>query len=208
VVSIRVPPPDSRRTLSPEHVLVPEGTSLFRIFDPNSHYRPGPLSFRYVGPRARFDHHEGNGSAEPRGIIYAGLTIDCAVVEAFDLGVVALGTKNLARILPTRELTLLDLRARSAMRAGTVAAIASADHGLSQLWARYIYENADIYGGVDGIFYASAHNGEDAVALFERADGALECPPDHDAPLIDPAVLTAVRRSALAHGLIVLAPGP
>ncbi len=157
---------------------------------------------------ARFDHHEGTGATELRGIIYAGLTLDCAVVEAFDVGVVEPGTKHLARILPTRELTLLDLRGRSAMRAGTVAAIASADHALSQQWGRYVYENPDIYGEVDGVFYASAHNGDDAVALCERADGALECPPTHDAPLTDPAVLTAIRRSALAHRLVVLAPGP
>lgn len=176
--------------------------ALFRIFDPASRVHPGPLTFRYVGPYARFDHQEGTGEAETRGIYYAGLTLDCAVVEAFDVGVVEPGAKHLARVYPTRELTLLDLRGRAAMRAGTVAAIASADHSLSQLWARYVYENPSDYGEVDGIFYASAHNGDDAVALFERADGALYCPPDHDAPLTDPAVLTAIRRSALSHGLL------
>ena len=206
MVHIALPPPDPPRRLSPEHVLVPEGTWLFRIFDPASRHRPGPLTFRYLGPGARFDHHRGTGGVEDRGIYYAGLTLDCAVVEAFDIGVVQPGTKHLARVRPSRELTLLDLRGRAAMRAGTVAAIASADHRLSQQWARYVYETPATYGDVDGIFYASAHNGDDAAALFERADGALDCPPGHDAPLTDPAVLTAVRRSALAHGLVVLPP--
>jgi hypothetical protein len=179
---------------------------LFRVFDPAGGHRPEPLTFRYVGPFARFDHHEGTGRVEGRGIYYAGVTLDCAVVEAFDVGVVEPGTKHLARVRPTRELTLLDLRGRAAMRAGTVAAIGSADHSLAQQWARYVYESPAIYGEVDGVFYASAHNGEDAVALFERAEGALDCPAGHDAPLTDPAVLTAIRRSALSHGLVVLPP--
>jgi RES domain-containing protein len=155
---------------------------------------------------AHFDHQEGTGDTEERGVYYAGLTLDCAVVEAFDIGVVEPGTKHLARVYPTREMTLLDLRARAALRAGTVAGIASADHALAQQWARYIYDNPAVYGEVDGILYASAHNGDDAVALFERVNGALACPAGHDAPLTDLAVLTAIRRSALTHELVVLPP--
>lgn len=162
------------------------------------------MTFRHVGPLARFDHHEGTGAVEPRGIYYAGLTLDCAVVEAFDVGVVEPGTKHLARVRVSRALTLLDLRGRAAMRAGTVAAIASADHALSQQWGRYVYETPAIYGPVDGILYASAHNGDDTVVLFERAAGALDCPAGHDAPLTDTDVLAAVRRVALRHGLLVL----
>lgn len=207
MVQIPSPPPDRRRRLNPQHTRLAAGSELFRIFDPQSRYRPGPLTFRYVGPRFRFDHHSGTGSAEGRGVYYAGLSLDAAVVESFDIGVIDLGTKHLARVLTTRELDLLDLRGRNAIRSGTVVAVSAGDHALSQPWARYIYEDPDnVYGEVDGIVYGSAHSGADAVVLFERAEDALECPPGHDAPLSDPAVLLVLRRIAMEHSMIVLPP--
>jgi hypothetical protein len=101
---------------------------------------------------------------------------------------------------------LLDLRGRAAMRAGTVAAISAGDHVLSQPWSRYFWEHPEIYGELDGLFYVSAYNGQPAVALYERARDGLEVPRGRDAPLTDPAVLAAVRRAALDHGLVVLPP--
>jgi len=90
------------------------------------------------------------------------------------------------------------------MRAGTVAAISAGGHSLSQPWSRYFWEHPEIYGELDGLFYLSAHNGQPAVALYERGRDGLEVPRGHDAPLTDPAVLAAVRRAALDHGLVVL----
>jgi hypothetical protein len=92
------------------------------------------------------------------------------------------------------------------MRAGTVAAISAGDHSLSQQWSRYFWTHPGIYGELDGLFYLSAHNGQPAVALYERGRDGLEVPRAHDAPLTDPAVLAAIRRAALDHGLIVLPP--
>ncbi len=40
---------------------------------------------------------------------------------------------------------------------------------LTQAWSRYIYENPAIYGHVHGLIYSGAHNGEDAIVLYERA---------------------------------------
>jgi hypothetical protein len=207
VVRLALPPPDARRRLRPTHHVLPVGTDLFRIYDPDAPH--GPLdrkAFRWCGPFARFDHHRGTGGRERRGIWYAGLTLSCAVVEAFDIGIVEAGTKRLARLRTTRELLLLDLRGRAAMRAGTVAAISAGDHSLSQPWSRYFWEHPEIYGAIDGLFYPSAHNGELAIALYERGRDGIEVPPGHDAPLTDPAVLAAVRRVALDHGLVVLPP--
>jgi hypothetical protein len=180
---------------------------LFRIYDPGAADGPSDArQFRYEGPFARFDHHRGTGRRERRGIWYAGLTLDVAVVEAFDIGLVEPGTKRLARLHTTRQLLLLDLFRRAAMRAGTVAAIAAGDHSLSQPWSRHFYENPDVYGLLDGLWYPSAHNGQPAVALYERARPALVLPRRQDGPLNDPGVLTAVRRIALEHSLIVLPP--
>jgi len=205
VVRVALPPPDARRRISPTHHTLGAGTDLFRIYDPATLHGPrAGAAFRWRGPYARFDHHRGTGSRERRGICYGGLTLSSAVVEAFDIGIVEPGTKRLARARAARDMLLVDLRGRAAMRSGTVAAISAADHSLSQPWSRYFWEHPEIYGELDGLFYPSAHNGEPAVALYERGRAEIEVPPGHDAPLADPAVLAAVRRVALDHGLVVL----
>lgn len=206
MVRVVLPPPDAHRRLRPIHHLLPAATDLFRIYDRSAPHGPRDgKAFRWYGPFARFDHHRGTGR-ERRGIVYAGLSLSCAVVEAFDIGIVETGTKRLARLRTTRELLLLDLRGRAAMRAGTVAAISAGDHSLSQPWSRYFWEHPEIYGELDGLFYLSAHNGQRAVALYERARDGLELPRGRDAALTDPVVLAAVRRAALDHGLVVLPP--
>jgi hypothetical protein len=205
VVTIALPPPDPRRRLRPTHLTLPSGADLFRIYDPAAPHRPGPLTFRANGPFARLDHQDPAGPPGRRGIWYGGLTLACAIVEAFDSGVVDPRTTRLARARTTRALDLLELRGRAAMRSGTVAVIAAGDHELSQAWSRYFYDDPDgVYGRIDGVHYASAHDGDRAVALNERADDALEVPTGHDAPLNDPAVLAAVRRIARSHGLLVV----
>jgi hypothetical protein len=204
VVIIALPPPDPRRRLNPVHVEVSAGTDLFRIYDPESSYRPGPCTFRVRGPYARMDHHDGTGAEEPRGIWYGGLTLAGAIVEAFQAGVIEPGTSRLARARATRALDLLELRGRAAMRAGTVNAIGSADHRLSQAWSRHFYEDPNgIYGTIDGVHWASAVNGDRVVALYERAADALEVPAGHDVPLDDQAVLASVRRIARRHSLLI-----
>jgi RES domain len=205
VVRVALPPPDPRRRISPTQHTLGAGTDLFRIYDPAALHGPRDgARFRWHGPYARFDHHRGTGRRERRGIWYGGLTLSCAVVEAFDVGVVEPGTKRLARARARRDLLLLDLRGRAAMRSGTVAAISAADHSLSQPWSRYFWEHPGIYGELDGLLYPSAHNGEPAVALYERGRAGIEVPPGRDAPLTDPAVLAALRRVALDHRLVVL----
>jgi hypothetical protein len=207
MVRVALPPPDVRRRISPTPHTLAEGSDLIRIYDPVAPHGPRDgETFRWFGPYARFDHHRGTGSRERRGIWYGGLTLSCAVVEAFDIGIVDPGTKRLARARATRDLLLLDLHGRAAMRAGTVAAISASDHTLSQSWSRYFWEHTEIYGELDGLFYPSAHNGEPAIALYERGRDGIEVPSGHDAPLVDPSVLAAVRRSALDHGLVVLPP--
>jgi RES domain len=205
VVGVALPPPDSRRRISPTHLTLGAGTDLFRIYDPAAPNGPRDgATFRWRGPYARFDHHRGTGRRERRGIWYGGLTLSCAVVEAFDIGLVEPGTKRLARARATRDLLLLDLRGRAAMRAGTVAAISAGDHSLSQPWSRYFWEHPEIYGELDGLLYPSAHNGEPAVALYERSRARIEVPRGRDAPLSDLAVLAEVRRVAVDHGLVML----
>ncbi len=64
-------------------------------------------------------------------------------------------------------------------------------------------QDAEIYREIDGLIYPNAHNGLDAIAVYERAEAALECPPGRDWPLSDPVVETAVRAVAHENNLIV-----
>jgi hypothetical protein len=41
---------------------------------------------------------------------------------------------------------------------------------------------------VDGLIYQNAHNDEDAIVLYERAEAALDCPPSRVIRLDDPAL--------------------
>lgn len=96
-----------------------------------------------------------------------------------DTVVVDLGRHRVASPILRRDLRLLDLRNNGAMRAGTKAAIAKvSERRLSQAWSRHFYKTPEIYGEVDGVIYLNAHNDEDAIAFYERASGALECPPE------------------------------
>ncbi len=40
---------------------------------------------------------------------------------------------------------------------------------LTQAWSRYFYEHPELYGQIDGLIFNNAHNGEEALALYERA---------------------------------------
>lgn len=47
---------------------------------------------------------------------------------------------------------------------------------LTHAWSRYFYEKEDLYREIDGTIYPNAHNDEDTVPLYERAEDALLCP--------------------------------
>lgn len=121
------------------------------------------------------------------------------------------GEKHVASPIITRELQLLDLRGRGAMRAGSVAALSqNADYGLSQSWSRYFYQHPAVYTSIDGILYANAHNGGDAVALYERAAGALACSEDFVMRLdsADPEFRALLQYIGLQNDILVPPIGP
>lgn len=112
-----------------------------------------------------------------RGIWYGAPTLAGCLIEVFgDTDVIEPGDRIVAVAEVVRDLVLLDLRGRGAMRAGSVAALSkTADAATSQAWSRYFYDNP-AYREVDGLIYLNAHNDEDAVALYNRARRALRCP--------------------------------
>ena len=186
----------------PTFHILPARTTLVRLFRP-SLFAPTATTFRFNGPRARFDHHRGNernvswiemsdedavpvyapGDDAERGVLYAAFTLSCCVVEVFDaLEFLAPQGWTYARLTTTRDLRLLDLRGKAAMEVGTVAALAKRRHAMAQAWSRYFYEDS-AFSEVDGLFYNAAHNDEKAVALYERASDALMTSASRQTPL-------------------------
>ncbi len=183
------------------------GSQIVRIFDPTK-YQTQALTFRFNGPRHRFDHHRGDITApqddQERGIYYAAFTLSSCLVEYFgDTGVIEIADQCVCRVSITRPLRLLDIRGSGAMKAGSVAALSkTADRVLSQEWSRYFYENEDIYSRIDGIIYFNAHNDEEAISLYERASDGLDCPEDRVVRLAHPRLRPAIQKAALDNNLI------
>ena len=186
-------------------MVVAKGTRLLRLYRPDLHSQT-ETSLRNYGPLRRFDHQRADADNAPRddlerGIWYGGHTLSVCIVEVFgDIGVVALAPWRLAFPTLGRDIRLLDLRGGSAIRAGVTAELAKAPYGLSQAWSRYFYEHDEIYGAVDGAIYASAHNDEDSIALYERAARALICDPPCSTTLDDPALRDDILRICDYYG--------
>lgn len=203
---VRLAPPPPDRPPDPLIATLPPGARLVRIYDP-TRYGATANSFRHNGPRERFDHQRALAGApaddRERGITYAARTFSGALVEVFgDTGVIEPGERMVGLLTVTRPLLLLDLRGAGAMRAGSVAALAKIpDRPLSQAWSRFFYERADLYSAVDGLWFSNAHNDEEALALYERAVGALACAAADQARLDDPALRPALLAAARANHL-------
>jgi len=187
---------------------LPQTSEILRIYDPTS-YGAHALSYRNYGPLHRFDHHRHPNGAPAidadRAILYGGLSLSCCIVEVFgDTGIIEPGTKWIAVVNLQRPLILLDLREPAAMQAGTVAAVSmDADRNITQQWAKYFYDNPAIYGNIDGLLFSSAHNAEDAIALFERSEGALLLRRGTTMPLRDRAIATELLHIANLNNLLV-----
>ena len=119
-------------------------------------------------------------------------------MECFgDTGVIDTQSRRLGFLLTTRPLQLLELRGHEAMRAGSVAALAStADRDLSQNWSRHFHATTP---HISGVIYSSAHNEEAAVALYERAEAGLHCQMDY--PLDHRSLRGHILKDASDHAM-------
>lgn len=206
MVRIASPPPTNLP--DPAFFELVVGSQIIRIFDP-TRFGTQALTFRFNGPRHRFDHQRGFGNPTDdleRGIYYAAFTLSGCLVECFgDLGVIEIGEQCVCLVSITRLLRLLDLRGSGGMKAGSVAALSKiADRQLSQEWSRYFYENETIYSRIDGIIYSNAHNDEEAIALYERSKDGLACPSDRIMRLDSLSLRPAIQDTALQNNLIFI----
>lgn len=204
---VHIAPPPPNNPPSPLFYILDISSQIIRIFDPTQ-YATQALTFRNYGSIHRFDHHRGTKpQTDPeRGIYYAAFTLSGCLVECFgDTGVVEIQQECVCLVNITRPLKLLDLRGSGAMRAGSVSALAkTADRSLSQQWSRYFYEQENIYTKIDGVVYFNAHNDEEAIALYERAEDGLACSPQQIIRLDDLSLRPAIQKVALDNNLIFL----
>ena len=211
---VRIAPPPPATPPRPLFHIVPAGAYLLRLFNP-TRFGVTALTFNHNGPRGRFDHHHPPISASrpnvsyhddpDRGIYYAGFTLSCCVVEVFgDTRLIDNPALLLARPRVLRPLRLLDLCGKGALRAGSVTALCgTADRSLSQAWSRHFYETA-AYRNCDGLLYHSAHNNEQAIALYERGADALECPAKQVIALASPRLRPRLLDIAAQHDMDML----
>ena len=187
VVRIDLPPP--KRPVQPVLHALAADKRLLRIYSPGQWNNTALTFRRRGGPRLRFDHHrdhEQNPDDQSRGIHYSATTLEGCLVEVFgDDGLISTQDRRLGSLRVDRLLRLLDLRGEGAWNA--------------QQWARFFY---DTDPELDGLIYGNAHNGADAVALFERADGDLIL--EHDLALADPRLLSRLLAAAEAVQLVVM----
>ena len=201
---VRIDRPPPRRPVQPVVHALAAGERLLRIYSPGEWNNTALTFRRRGGPLLRFDHHldpEQNLEDETRGIHYSARSLEGCLVEVFgDDGLIATQDRRLGALRVERSLRLLDLRGEGAWKAGATQAICSCpSRAISQEWARYFYESDP---ELDGLIYGNAHNGADAIALFERADAALSL--EHDLALADPRLRTRLLAAAAALQLVVV----
>lgn len=201
-----VPPPRTPSLKPEEIVTLDASTIVWRIYRAGGTHPGSWNQFRRYGPVARFDHHPPPKRSHPNlGILYAAVTSPrgstgaqyTCFAEAFQ----DTHTIDRQRDKPyltgfgfVRPVRVLDLTSGWVTRARGNAAITSGPRARSQKWAHVIWNT---YPDIEGIFYpSSVWPPGRAVALFERAQVAVEPHPRFNRALDDPACAAIVRDAA------------
>lgn len=193
----------------PIRLVLAAHTPMARIYD--SHFYRDGASFRHLGPhvRGRWDHHlpdpqtgapVANGE---RGVLYATLTLRCAVAEVFgdDRRVSPSATQRLAVLEATRPLDLVDTRGLAAVPLGVAAgALRTRNRALTQAVARQLYAETTS----DGLVYEGWQTGESCICLWERAEPDVDLADDRGL-IDDPEV--ALDLAVIADELLYDWPG-
>lgn len=87
---------------------------------------------------------------------------------------------------------------------GSAAAIGKIpEHGLSQEWPRHFYA-APEYHQSEGLLWYNAHNDEGALALYERAENALDCTAERVIRLDEPLLRPFLEQIAEVNHLVLV----
>jgi hypothetical protein len=194
----KFPEPPARLTLAAITGTLPAGTRLWRIYFTAGAHPATWDGFRFFGPTpSRFDHHEPPPQVQQRGILCVAREPTTCVAEVFQAtrGVDRTSSSPwLAGFQLEREVVLLDLTGVWPTQAGASMAINTGQRPRARRWSRAIYAE---YATVEGLLYASSmHANRPAVALYERARGAMPATPVFNRALSDPALLPRLSAAA------------
>lgn len=205
----KFPEPPSAAELArirPDHLPLPAGTRLYRIFSRSGSHPSYWNAFRAFGPTtSRFDHHCLPQGLQNRRVLYAALSLGTCVAEVFQaLRVIDRSTNEpwVVEFRLRKWMWLLDLSGEWPTRAGASMALNSGRRDRAQRWARTIYE---AYSQIQGLYYPSSMLGnEPCVALFERAEIAMPAEPEREAALTEPVLLPELAALAqrIGYGLL------
>jgi hypothetical protein len=202
----KLPPPPLVRELRenhpPETIVLPSGTELWRVHFRGGDHPSGWNEFRRFGPvsTARFDHHTSPRREQGRAILYAATLGETCLAEVFqEYRLIDRWHKApwLAGFVLRSDVELLDLTGLWPTRAGASTAISSSEsRWRTQHWSRNIYS---AYRGVAGVFYGSSmHSNDPAIALYERAQDALDVSPFLHVPLGHPVLWLPWQHAAIS----------
>lgn len=180
--------------------VLPAGTVLWRIYYRGGLHPGSWDAFRHFGPipTMRFDHHLPPPRTQGRGVLYAAVRVYTCLAEVFQETRTIERSRNrpwLVGLALARAVPLLDLTGAWATRAGASMALSTGRRDRSRSWSRRIYDD---YPAAQGLLYPSSMDGnQPAVALYERARGAVPRRPAFHRALADPALRAALVKSAL-----------
>jgi hypothetical protein len=158
------PPPALQKQDLP---LLSFGATLFRIFrtDRDPAFWGKTRDNRFDSPAAEF------------GVLYAATDQYGAFIETCGgllnrtVTTSFLGARGWARVIPARDLKLVDLSGPGLARIGADERLSSGEHDVAQQWSLALWQHP---ATVDGIHYRARHDpSRTSVALFDRAAPAL-----------------------------------
>jgi len=190
----------------PHYRILAAGAFLWRVYFQGGTHPASWNTFRRYGPTSsRFDHHLPPPRLQERAVLYGAESGRICLAEVFQKDRLIdreLREPWLAGFTLDLPLRLLDLTGLWPTRAGASMALNSGPRPRARRWSQVIYE---AYPDVQGVAYPSSMHGNHlAVVLYERALSALPSSPVFHRPLLDLALLPALRQIArdIGYGLI------
>lgn len=200
------PTPETLALVEADVKSIKAGALFWRIYFQGGRHPARWNDFRHFGPTlGRFDPHVPPPRVQARAVFYAAGHGPTCLAEVFQETRLIDRTGQgpwLVAFKLKRAVELLDLTGTWPTRAGTSTAIASGSRLRAQRWSRAIYA---AYPRLQGVYYGSSmYASQPAVALFERALGAVPKDPVFHRPLADPILVDMLKNAAkdLGYGLI------